>query len=323
MVKVLLTSGTSENLCLEKFRKSANSSGAKHDLTENPDAADLILFAENYEGDSHQREIRRSPIYKRYFRNSFCFLENDNAVPVVRGVYACIPKRFYDSSRVRTGPYVWMLRDSMVDLCPLTGDEPHLFSFQGNTSTHPIRKTLMGLKHHRSFMNDTSAINKQVRWHSTEEEKNAFFEQYDTLIQQSKFVLCPRGESCGSIRFFETMRAGRVPVLISDDYVLPQGVDFDRFVVRVAQNSVQSIPTLLESIEHEAVQRGQLAREAFNFLFEGASLFNYVVDCCVSILDTRKSAWTLRDLACVFYQTACPPYIRNYQRQFRQRLGLP
>lgn len=322
MVSVYLTSGTSENLCLEKFRASAKNPGAKYSLVDNPEFADIILFVENYEADSHQKEIRKLPLVKKYRGKIFCFLENDNPVPMVRGVYACIPKRFYNPSRVRTGPYVWMFRDSTVTPAALIGDEPYLFSFQGNSATHPVRQQLLTLKHERSAIRDTSEIDKHVRWHATGDEQRVFFNQYDMLIQKSKFILCPRGEACSSIRFFEAMRAGRVPVLISDDYVLPQSIDFDSFVVRVTEASVQSIPTLLESIEHEAIERGRLAREAYERLYAGASLFNYVVDSCVSIRDTRKSEWTTRDCWEIVYQTVCPPYLRNYQRQIRKRLGL-
>ena len=44
---------------------------------------------------------------------------------------------------------------------------------------------------------------------------------YNTLILESKFSLCPSGSGPNSIRFWECLAAGRVPVLLSDKLELP------------------------------------------------------------------------------------------------------
>lgn len=219
--------------------------------------------------------------------------------------------------RVRTGPYVWMLRDPEVPFEHMTGDKANVFTFIGNSATAPVRKTLFQLDSARGLLEDTAAINHHVRWESTDEEKLEFRTRYDQAIQDSKFVLCPRGEACASIRFFEALRAGRVPVLISDDYVYPEGIDFEKFVVRVPEDGIQSIGSLLEKMEPEAIERSRLARSAYETLIEGAALLNYVIGCCLEIQGESLGKRRVREQLGIVHQTLHSPLLRNYQRRLR------
>src|SRR2546430_7005512 len=44
-------------------------------------------------------------------------------------------------------------------------------------------------------------------------------------------------------------RSGRVPVIVSDDWVEPTGPNWDEFTIRVPEGAVADIPRLLESRE--------------------------------------------------------------------------
>ena len=57
-----------------------------------------------------------------------------------------------------------------------------------------------------------------------EERRHRFRE----VLEASKFVLCPRGQGTSSIRLYETLASGRVPVIIADDWVARRGPDRDR-----------------------------------------------------------------------------------------------
>lgn len=50
---------------------------------------------------------------------------------------------------------------------------------------------------------------------------------YTGVMQRSWATLCPRGRGSSSIRFFETLCMGRLPVHISDEYTLPLAEDID------------------------------------------------------------------------------------------------
>ena len=46
--------------------------------------------------------------------------------------------------------------------------------------------------------------------------------EYESLLAKSDYVLCPRGESNTSIRFFETLSSGATPILINTNGGLPK-----------------------------------------------------------------------------------------------------
>jgi hypothetical protein len=86
---------------------------------------------------------------------------------------------------------------------------------------------------------------------------------YAELIKRSKFVLCPRGFGVSSIRIFEAMWLGRVPVIISDCWQRPPGFAWEEFSVLVPEAAVGLIPSTLSQLESKASVMGQLAHRAF------------------------------------------------------------
>lgn len=52
-------------------------------------------------------------------------------------------------------------------------------------------------------------------------------EEYIKSILESDLVLCPRGDSNGSLRFYETLSAGRVPLIPKTQIILPIIKDFN------------------------------------------------------------------------------------------------
>ncbi len=86
-------------------------------------------------------------------------------------------------------------------------------------------------------------------------------------MRNSKFVLCPRGRATVSIRLFETMELGRVPVILSDEWVPPDGPDWPGCSLRVPERRVGGLPALLRSCEPNAEEMGRQARAAWEQWF--------------------------------------------------------
>ena len=73
------------------------------------------------------------------------------------------------------------------------------------------------------------------------------------------------------------MQCGRVPVIVSDDWVPPKGPTWERFSIRVSEANVQNLPNLLKQNEPEWRVMGRRAREEWEKWFSPA---NYLQGIC-------------------------------------------
>jgi hypothetical protein len=264
-----------------------------HTLTDDPATADLILFADLYGAGMHFEAIRRHPLVKQYRDKCFLFCSNAFVIPFLPGVYASIEKR-WRSRRTCSGFHVGVLQNEFAEFTPPTDDLPYLFSFIGSTANAPVRRDLRSLSHSRSFFRDTSKEFERVsNERMSDRERRDYHRQYVELTKASKFVLCPRGLGVATIRLFETMRMGRVPVILSDQWLEPSGPDWERFSIRVRERDFREIPQLLERRESEAVRMGELARTEWEQWFSDQAAFHRVVEWCLQIRARRRLPETL------------------------------
>jgi hypothetical protein len=259
-----------------------------HSVVSDAEAADLIIFAEFYGAGWYFGRIRRHPLVRRYRDKTFLFCANPFVIPLLPGVYAGVEKR-WSSSRTRPGFYLGRTRNEFTTFSPPAHDLPYLFSFMGSIRNAPIRGKLATLCHPRSFFqNTTSDFDRVLHGKMDKRERLDYDRRYAELTKASKFVLCPRGLSASSIRLFETMRIGRVPVILSDDWMPPVGPLWEEFSIRVAEREFDQIPQLLEKRESEAVAMGNLARKEWEQWFSDEVLFHRLVESCLDIQRKRR-----------------------------------
>jgi hypothetical protein len=259
-----------------------------HTLAADPESADLILFVENWEADWLLTDVRRHAVLKRYRSKSFVICETDEASHLLPGVYANVHHRELLAGRVRTGPYLWMYHNEFADFAPFPEDPDYLFSFVGSFKTAPVRRRLAGLQHLRAYVRDTSDESPRVWWHSGPAEKRAFQRAYAEVGKRSAFILCPRGHSPSTVRLFEAMRMGRVPVVVSDAWVPPDGPDWEGCSIRIAERDLHLVPSLLEEREHEAAALGAAARRTWEAWFSPDVCFHRTVEWCLDIQRSRR-----------------------------------
>ncbi len=94
---------------------------------------------------------------------------------------------------------------------------------------------------------------------------------YINNIKQSLFTLAPRGDGNYSLRFYETLSLGRIPVLIDTDMHLPleDSVPYQDIVVRVPHEKLNGISDIVfeywtSKTEEELVDLQKRAQEVFS-----------------------------------------------------------
>lgn len=92
-------------------------------------------------------------------------------------------------------------------------------------------------------------------------------EGYNQLLLDSQYTLAPGGNGPSSIRFWEALGAGSIPVLLSDTMDLPHHEFWDDAVVRVAERDVARITDVLMAIgkAEQARRRGNCLRLYHHF----------------------------------------------------------
>ena len=252
-----------------------------HSLTEDPHEAELILFVGYAEQGA--ADIRRHPYLRAHREKAFVFDSGDAPLPLVPGVYVCGDRRWSSPQRVRGGFYLRTFDNETIQCEPLP-DDALLFSFVGRVSSHPVRLAIVELRHPRALVRDVDAGQSDDVSRAT---------SYFDVIRKSKFVLCPRGIGTSTWRLFETLKAGRVPVIVSDDWIPPIGPDWASCSLRVAEGDVASIPAILE--QHEA-RFESMARAAREVWLEWGGLdvaFHRIVEWCLDIQRTRTRSESL------------------------------
>jgi len=274
----------------QKYNYSLFENLGKYDIDKNllvigsPQAADIILFSTLGLNDNEILNIPRHPLVKA------CYLicDRDKPYPVLPGLYTALPKlkfvsfkawhKYFSSIFYLAGhnPYIRELRD-------IHQDKPvYLFSFTGSLTSR-VRKKLFALTLKRTDVlikkTQTNIFWENFFWVTGIKEtveNREYLISYAKEILKSKFILCPKGNGNSSYRFFEVMEAGRVPVLISDNYVLPDiPYNWDDIVIRIAENNVARTEEIISSNEHRFEQMALLNRKVYEECFLNKSRFIY------------------------------------------------
>ena len=289
--------------------------GGKHQLTDGPHDADIILFTDSGP-DVACRTLRKTALYQRYFWKCFVHAQDDQPLALLPGVYASIEKRWHDPLWTRSGFYVHSAESGRFDFQPFNQDAKWLFSFVGSCSNAPVRGRLADLRHPRFHMEDTSGKIIPAYTSGDAEAIARLNNSYCEIIRESKFVLCPRGVGCSSLRIFEVMAMGRCPVILSDEWVPPDGPQWNLCSLRIPESSVATLPAILGQYEADAGKMGLLARGEWERWFSEKALFETVVDWCLAIRDAGKCGdrWFR---AARYLQLLRPFHLRSYLRNLK------
>jgi hypothetical protein len=217
--------------------------------------ADIVLFLEyGYIGLTDLPRLASRIRCAKSASKHFLFSEADWPFPVLPGAYPSLanpyswahswsfPPRFSANENPQPS-----LQEAQPDL---------FFSFLGRAATHPVRSKILAFDDPKTPCLDAADGPRRFR-------NFDYSKTYVELIRRSKFVLCPRGFGASSIRVFETMCLGRVPVIISDQWQKPPGIPWSDCCIVVPESNVSQIPKMLASFEDRAHSMGRLARRIY------------------------------------------------------------
>ncbi len=224
-------------------------------------------------------DITSSRLYKDYKQKSVVFFSGDKAIPTLPDVYTCLENRMSIRWRksLQAGCYLRVADNDSLDIDESLCNAKYLYSFVGNAKNNVIREKICALASHRALLRDSSPDSRQqVDGISGSNADRGML--YRDVMANSKFILCPRGIGVSSWRLFESMRAGRVPVIISDDWLAPAGPRWSEFAIFIKESEVHSIPAVLENHEANAAALGAFARREWEKWYSKEHVFTTVVD---------------------------------------------
>lgn len=252
-----------------------------HEVVEDADEADILLFvdAHQYPSDWRMRNLSSHPLVRAHPEKAFVYDERDLPRDLLPGVYVAMPQPMFDPRRQRAFGYYRLITDTRG----VREQAPDLlFSFQGRRAGGRLRDRVLGLSHPRAVVEDTSG--RDFFDGGALVELDDARRGYLDVLGRSKFVLCPRGAGTASIRLFEALAAGRVPVVISDDWVPPAGIDWDACAARVPEADVEAVFERLAALEERWPAMGEAARRTYDEWFAPDVWFHRVIDLCGEIL---------------------------------------
>lgn len=284
----------------------------------NPAEADAVLFVENDYLGLHNfvSRLLAHPLHRRFAGRCYLFSNTDWGVPYLPGIFTSLTPHTFVPGRSIASHYV----DETIPRIPQSYiEEPRrdwLYSFMGRTATSPVRRQLLQLHGGRGHCLDVSVAPHSENKH--EDYRSAYW----SVTARSHFVLCPRGYGSSSMRLFEVMQSGRVPIIVSDDWIAPEGPDWPAFSIRIAESRIAEIPKILAGLEPHSADMGAAARRAWLQWFSDENTPRTLLGHLRRLSRNRQGgladragdmAWSLRFLA-------APGQLRWFARRMLDRL---
>jgi hypothetical protein len=322
-MKVYILSAYEENLynfASQNLRKSSLYDSFKnYVLEENPEHADFIIFVEHHPGDDpYFFEVLKHPIYKKYSNKCYLYHDSDYNIALIPTISPSVctsrfNKRMHHPyhylEQISNNPYIKYAPDEIYE-------KKYLFSFMGACRTYPpVRDKIVQLYKGDDNIIDTKESNS---WDLDKEKRDIYFKEYVQILAQSKFVLCPRGIGPSSYRQYESMKIGVAPVIISDEWVEPKGIDWKSCSIRIKESQVNQIENILKSRENEYSELGHNARKNYEKFMSFENQFHFLSDAAASLHAVRKEV-SIYDYLGEYLRFLQPFHFRNLLRYYKYK----
>ena len=210
-MKVFLISAYPLHHCDPPGWLKSRSTSAIDICTDDPEEADVILFAEAHHGeDPYFRKVIKHELYKKYRNKCVLYHDADFSITPLPTISPSIEAWQHNPRHKKSFHYISRITENTtIDKAAvnLDIDRGFLFSFIGSKKTHLLRNEIFELKNSgNAYLKDTSGINA---WELSEAEKMVYEQEYFDVMSKSSFILAPRGIGPCSYRLVARMLLAR------------------------------------------------------------------------------------------------------------------
>jgi len=143
-------------------------------------------------------------------------------------------------------------------------EKKYLANFVGRI-THPLRTKMIAALNH-----------KQGYYISTYKHVES---DYHQILAESTFSLCPRGYGKNSFRIMESIYQGSIPVYVSDEFILPHNIDFEKYGVIIKESEIDNIDEILRAIPEREVKSKQAElQKTFDVIYSFEANKKYILN---------------------------------------------
>jgi hypothetical protein len=98
---------------------------------------------------------------------------------------------------------------------------------------------------------------KNVYSNKNNSSESVYDTDYKNIIMESKYSLCPSGTGPNSIRMWEALSFGSIPILLSDELVLPSlpHVNYDEFLLIWKENEIYKLDNYLKNLDDKKIKK--------------------------------------------------------------------
>lgn len=224
----------------------------------------------------HQRTQQLIHYYSRIYPNNkvFLFLVTDDCesfmVPKNIHVYRTSLLKSAKSPNEYLLPYIW--EGLSEPFAPLKRTMKPRVGFCGLVSPYRI-KTLQLFEQDVHF--DTHYILRNTFWGGKPNDPQVV-RDYQENMRNTHFNICNRGKGNFAIRFYQTLSAGRIPIVLNTDLVLPleQHIDWNQIIVLADTEEELVEKTLLFWKTRNIEDAQRRTREIYETYFEGTKFLD-------------------------------------------------
>lgn len=223
-------------------------------IVDSPQNADFIIYPYLLDQVAYSRKdnplylyeyLKKLPYIKNFEQKHVFFMELDHDKPFFNRAVCFrtnVNRQFPDINAVVIPFYV-----DDFDFHGDFSDFRYHTSFVGNINSHPIRKIISESLKSYTGINHLLDTTSYMYYYNDYETQKKRLELYKESLKKSVTIICPRGYGLSSLRFYESMSAGRIPVVIADGFVPPfeNDIDYNSFCIFIPESKAAECPRLI------------------------------------------------------------------------------